>query len=52
MTVVHRATKPPAPRDVTRGDADQTLLIPFAGPPSSYRQVSFSSVLAGECRRR
>jgi CHASE2 domain-containing sensor protein len=47
VTVVHRATRPPGGRDVTRG-FDQTLLIPFAGPPSIYRHVSFSSVLDGE----
>jgi CHASE2 domain-containing sensor protein/signal transduction histidine kinase len=47
MTVVHRATRAPEIRDATRG-AEQTLLIPFAGPPSIYRHVSFSSVLAGE----
>lgn len=47
MTVVHRATRRPGGRDTTRG-ADQTLLIPFAGPPSIYRHVSFSSVLDGE----
>lgn len=47
ITVVHRATRPPGGRDVTRG-FDQTLLIPFAGPPSIYRHVSFSSVLDGE----
>ena len=47
MTVVHRATRQPGGRDTTRG-ADQTLLIPFAGPPSIYRHVSFSSVLDGE----
>ncbi|MET3666890.1 CHASE2 domain-containing protein [Caulobacter sp. 1776] len=47
MTVVHRATRPPNSHDTTRG-ADQTLLIPFAGPPSIYRHVSFSSVLNGE----
>lgn len=47
VTVVHRATRPPGGRDVTRG-FDQTLLIPFAGPPSIYRHVSFASVLDGE----
>ncbi len=47
MTVVHRATRAPDAHDTTRG-ADQTLLIPFAGPPSIYRHVSFSSVLDGE----
>ncbi|KQV62715.1 MULTISPECIES: CHASE2 domain-containing protein [unclassified Caulobacter] len=47
MTVVHRATRAPGAHDTTRG-ADQTLLIPFAGPPSIYRHVSFSSVLDGE----
>lgn len=47
MTVVHRATRAPGARDPTRG-ADQTLLIPFAGPPSIYRHVSFVSVLDGE----
>ena len=47
MTVVHRATKPFDAPDATRGDAP-TLLIPFAGPPDRYRQVAFSSVLAGE----
>lgn len=47
MTVVHRATKPFDAPDATRGDA-QTLLVPFAGPPDRYRQVAFSSVLAGE----
>lgn len=47
VTVVHRATRPPGGRDVTRG-FDQTLLIPYAGPPSIYRHVSFSSVLEGE----
>ena len=47
MTVVHRATHGPGAHDPTRG-ADQTLLIPFAGPPSIYRHVSFSSVLDGE----
>lgn len=47
MTVVHRATRAPGAHDATRG-ADQTLLIPFAGPPSIYRHVSFSSVLDGE----
>lgn len=47
MTVVHRATRDPFATDATRG-AEQTLLIPFAGPPSIYRHVSFSSVLAGE----
>jgi CHASE2 domain-containing sensor protein/signal transduction histidine kinase len=47
MTVVHRATKPFDAPDATRGDAP-TLLIPFAGPPDRYRQIAFSSVLAGE----
>lgn len=47
MTVVHRATRPAGSPDVTRSDA-QTLLIPFAGPPSIYRHVSFASVLDGE----
>jgi CHASE2 domain-containing sensor protein/signal transduction histidine kinase len=47
ITVVHRATRDAGTRDPTRS-LDQTLLIPFAGPPSSYRHVSFSSVLAGE----
>jgi CHASE2 domain-containing sensor protein/signal transduction histidine kinase len=47
MTLVHRATKPFDAPDATRGDA-QTLLVPFAGPPDRYRQVAFSSVLAGE----
>ncbi|MGR4863680.1 CHASE2 domain-containing protein [Caulobacter sp. LARHSG274] len=47
MTVVHRATKPPGAADATRGAAN-TLLIPFAGPPDRYRQIAFSSVLAGE----
>ena len=47
MTVVHRATRAPGHRDTTRG-LDQTLLIPFAGPPSIYRHVSFASVLEGE----
>jgi len=47
MTVVHRATKSFDAPDATRGDAP-TLLIPFAGPPDRYRQVAFSSVLAGE----
>lgn len=47
MTVVHRATRLPGARDPTR-DVEQTLLIPFAGPPSIYRHVSFSSVLDGE----
>ncbi|AZS22769.1 MULTISPECIES: CHASE2 domain-containing protein [unclassified Caulobacter] len=50
MTVVHRATRPPGSPDVTRSDA-QTLLIPFAGPPSIYRHVSFVSVLEGEVPR-
>ena len=47
VTVVHRATRPAGARDVTRS-LDQTLLIPFAGPPSIYRHVSFASVLDGE----
>lgn len=47
MTVVHRATRAPEAKDPTRA-AEQTLLIPFAGPPSIYRHVSFSSLLAGE----
>ncbi len=47
MTVVHRATRAPGDRDATRS-LDQTLLIPFAGPPSIYRHVSFASVLEGE----
>lgn len=47
MTVVHRATRSPLAKDPTRG-VEQTLLIPFAGPPSIYRHVSFASVLAGE----
>jgi CHASE2 domain-containing sensor protein/signal transduction histidine kinase len=47
MTVVHRATRAPGDRDPTRS-LDQTLLIPFAGPPSIYRHVSFASVLEGE----
>lgn len=47
MTVVHRATKAFDAPDATRGAAE-TLLIPFAGPPDRYRQVAFSSVLAGE----
>jgi CHASE2 domain-containing sensor protein/signal transduction histidine kinase len=47
MTVVHRATKPSGAPDATRGAAN-TLLIPFAGPPDRYRQIAFSSVLAGE----
>jgi CHASE2 domain-containing sensor protein/signal transduction histidine kinase len=47
MTVVHRATKAFDTPDATRSDAP-TLLIPFAGPPDRYRQVAFSSVLAGE----
>jgi len=47
ITVVHRATRAAGSRDVTRG-FDQTLLIPFAGPPSIYRHVSFASVLDGE----
>jgi CHASE2 domain-containing sensor protein/signal transduction histidine kinase len=47
MTLVHRATRAPGGHDPTRG-ADQTLLIPFAGPPSIYRHVSFSAVLDGE----
>jgi len=47
VTVVHRATRPALARDITRG-FDQTLLIPFAGPPSIYRHVSFASVLDGE----
>jgi CHASE2 domain-containing sensor protein/signal transduction histidine kinase len=47
VTVVHRATRPVGAHDVTRG-FDQTLLIPFAGPPSIYRHVSFASVLDGE----
>jgi len=47
MTVVHRATRAPGARDPTRS-LDQTLLIPFAGPPSIYRHVSFASVLEGE----
>lgn len=47
VTVVHRATRAVGARDVTRGLAE-TLLIPFAGPPSIYRHVSFSSVLDGE----
>lgn len=47
MTVVHRATHPVGARDMTRG-FDETLLIPFAGPPSIYRHISFSSVLNGE----
>lgn len=47
MTLVHRATRAPGDRDPTRG-ADQTLLIPFAGPPSIYKHVSFASVLDGE----
>jgi len=47
MTVVHRATKAFDAPDATRG-ASQTLLIPFAGPPDRYRQIAFSSVLAGE----
>jgi CHASE2 domain-containing sensor protein/signal transduction histidine kinase len=46
-TVVHRATKASNAPDATRGAAE-TLLIPFAGPPDRYRQVAFSSVLAGE----
>jgi CHASE2 domain-containing sensor protein/signal transduction histidine kinase len=50
MTVVHRATKPFDAPDATRGEAP-TLLIPFAGPPDRYRQVAFSSVLAGEVPR-
>jgi len=47
MTVVHRATRAPGGRDPTRSP-DETLLIPFAGPPSIYRHVSFASVLDGE----
>jgi CHASE2 domain-containing sensor protein/signal transduction histidine kinase len=47
MTVVHRATKASGAPDATRGSAT-TLLIPFAGPPDRYRQIAFSSVLAGE----
>jgi CHASE2 domain-containing sensor protein/signal transduction histidine kinase len=47
MTVVHRATKAFDAPDATRGAAT-TLLIPFAGPPDRYRQIAFSSVLAGE----
>ena len=47
MTVVHRATKPFDAPDATRGD-EPSLLIPFAGPPDRYRQIAFSSVLAGE----
>ena len=47
MTVVHRATKAFDAPDATRGSAP-TLLIPFAGPPDRYRQIAFSSVLAGE----
>jgi len=47
MTVVHRATKAFDAPDATRG-ASQTLLVPFAGPPDRYRQIAFSSVLAGE----
>jgi CHASE2 domain-containing sensor protein/signal transduction histidine kinase len=47
MTVVHRATKAFDAPDATRGDAP-SLLIPFAGPPDRYRQIAFSSVLAGE----
>lgn len=47
MTVVHRATKAFDAPDATRGSSE-TLLIPFAGPPDRYRQVAFSSVLAGE----
>jgi CHASE2 domain-containing sensor protein/signal transduction histidine kinase len=47
MTVVHRATKAFDAPDATRGSAT-TLLIPFAGPPDRYRQIAFSSVLAGE----
>jgi len=50
MTVVHRATKAFDAPDATRGDAP-TLLIPFAGPPDRYRQIAFSSVLAGEAPR-
>lgn len=50
MTVVHRATKAFDAPDATRGDAP-TLLIPFAGPPNRYRQIAFSSVLAGEAPR-
>lgn len=47
ITVVHRATRQALTRDVTRG-FEETLLIPFAGPPSIYRHVSFASVLDGE----
>lgn len=47
MTLVHRATRTPGAHDPTRSP-DQTLLIPFAGPPSIYRHVSFASVLEGE----
>ncbi len=47
ITLVHRATHPVGARDTTRG-FDQTLLIPFAGPPSIYRHISFASVLNGE----
>lgn len=47
VTVVHRATRPAGSPDPTRAP-DQTLLVPFAGPPSIYRHVSFSSLLQGE----
>lgn len=47
MTLVHRATRTPGAHDPTRSP-EQTLLIPFAGPPSIYRHVSFASVLEGE----
>ncbi|WP_343698255.1 CHASE2 domain-containing protein [Caulobacter sp.] len=47
ITVVHRATRPHDGPDPSRS-AEQTLLVPFAGPPSIYRHVSFSSVLQGE----
>ena len=47
MTVVHRATRRSDVIDPTRSP-DETLLIPFAGPPSLYKRVSFASVLEGE----
>ena len=47
MTVVYRATLGDRRPDPTLG-ADETMLIPFAGPPSLYKRVSFSSVVDGE----